>query len=47
MNDKAKHTFPLQGDEIILYQPDETLALRVRVEEYTVWLSQAQLVELF
>ncbi|MDE6247629.1 MAG: virulence RhuM family protein, partial [Muribaculaceae bacterium] len=29
------------------YKPDETLALQVRVEDETVWLSQAQIVELF
>ncbi len=34
-------------NEIILYQPDETLRLDVRVEDETVWLSQAQIVELF
>lgn len=37
----------VNGDEIILYQPDETLALDVRVEDESVWLSQAQMVELF
>lgn len=36
-----------EGNEIILYQPDSTLALDVRVESETVWLTQAQLVELF
>lgn len=34
-------------NEIILYQPDETLTLDVRVEEESVWLSQAQMSELF
>ncbi|MDO4163187.1 MAG: RhuM family protein [Bacteroides sp.] len=33
--------------EIILYQPDETVKLEVRLEEETVWLTQAQIVELF
>lgn len=33
--------------EIILYQPDETVRLEVRVENETVWLTQAQMVELF
>ena len=33
--------------EIILYQPDETVKLEVRLEEETVWLTQAQMVELF
>lgn len=36
-----------QENEIIIYQPDETLALEVRVEGESVWLSQAQIVELF
>ena len=34
-------------NEIILYQPDNSLKLEVRLENETVWLSQAQLVELF
>lgn len=33
--------------EIILYQPNEELKLDVRVEDETVWLSQAQIVNLF
>lgn len=33
--------------EIIMYQPDETIRLEVRVENETVWLSQAQMAELF
>lgn len=36
-----------QENEIIIYQPDETLSLDVRVENESVWLSQAQIVELF
>lgn len=34
-------------NEIILYHPDETLSLDVRVEDESVWLTQAQIVELF
>lgn len=34
-------------NEIILYQPNDTLALDVRVGDETVWLTQAQTVELF
>ena len=34
-------------NEIVLYQPDHTLALDVRVEDESVWLTQAQIVELF
>jgi len=33
--------------EIILYQPDETVRLEVRLENETVWLTQAQMAELF
>ena len=33
--------------EIILYQPNETVSLEVRLDEETVWLSQAQMAELF
>ena len=33
--------------EIILYQPNEMVSLEVRLDEDTVWLSQAQMAELF
>ena len=33
--------------EIILYQPDSEVKLEVRLENETVWLTQAQMVELF
>ena len=33
--------------EIILYQPDETVRLEVRLGEETVWLTQQQMAELF
>ena len=36
-----------ESNEIVLYKPDETLALDVRVEDETVWLTQAQMSELF
>ena len=35
------------ANEIILYQPDDTLTLDVRVEDESVWLTQAQMAELF
>ena len=38
---------PEDGNEIILYQPDSTLSLDVRVENETVWLTQAQMSDLF
>lgn len=42
MNEKDE----LQG-EIILYQPEGSVKLEVRVENETVWLTQAQMAELF
>lgn len=33
--------------EIIVYQPENTLQLEVRMENETVWLTQAQMAELF
>ncbi|MBR5434359.1 MAG: virulence RhuM family protein [Bacteroidales bacterium] len=33
--------------EIILYQPNETVSLEVRLDEETVWLTQQQIAELF
>ena len=36
-----------QQGEIILYQPDETVRLEVRLEGETVWLTQQQIAELF
>ena len=37
---------PAKG-EIVMYQPDETIRLEVRVEDETVWLTQAQIASLF
>lgn len=36
-----------EGNEIILYQPDATLSLDVRVENETVWLNRNQIAVLF
>lgn len=33
--------------QIVLYQPDDTISLEVKLEEDTVWLTQAQMTELF
>ena len=33
--------------EIVMYQPDETIRLEVRVENDTVWLTQQQMADLF
>ena len=34
-------------DEIVLYQPDATIQLEVRLQDETVWLNQQQMAELF
>lgn len=36
-----------QRNEIIVYQPDKTIRLDVRLEGRTVWLTQAQMTDLF
>ena len=36
-----------QQGEIILYQPDESVSMEVRIEDEPVWLTQAQIAELF
>jgi len=36
-----------QSGEVVLYNPDDTIRLEVRMNDETVWLSQAQMVELF
>ena len=36
-----------EPNEIILYQPDDTLALDVRVEDESVWLNRNQIATLF
>lgn len=46
-NTKSKKVNLMEQGEIILYQPDETIKLEVRMEDETVWLTQAQIVELF
>lgn len=33
--------------EIVLYQPDESIRLEVRIEDETVWLTQQQIADLF
>lgn len=38
---------PTQENEIIIYQPNESLSLDVRIEDESVWLTQSQIVELF
>ena len=36
-----------QSGEVVLYNPDDTIRLEVRMNDETVWLSQAQMAELF
>ena len=37
----------IKQGEIVMYQPDETIRLEVRLENDTVWLNRQQLAELF
>ena len=48
MNDKVEKTEGNAG-EIVLYQPDENVRIEVRLDSdmETVWLTQAQMAELF
>ena len=48
MNDKVEKTEGTAG-EIVLYQPDENVRIEVRLDSdmETVWLTQAQMAELF
>ena len=48
MNDNVEKTEGTSG-EIVLYQPDESISIEVRLdsEMETVWLTQAQMAELF
>lgn len=46
--DNIIYTHPLENEsQIVLYQPDESIRLEVKVEGETVWLTQAQMTELF
>ena len=42
-----KQTTAEPKNEIIIYQPNETLRLEVRVDNETIWLSQEQMIALF
>ena len=37
----------MEKGEIVIYQPDRSIQLEVRMESETVWLTQAQMAELF
>ena len=44
---KIMNSIESQKGEIVMYQPDETIRLEVRVEDETVWLTQQQIADLF
>ncbi len=47
MTNNLQHIQDKAHGDIILYQPDETIRLEVRLEDDTVWLNRQQLAELF
>jgi len=47
MQNDTTNQFDFKENEIVLYQPNDTIHLEVRMAEETVWLTQAQLVELY
>ena len=49
MKPESKNTLPtiVEKGEIVLYQPDESIRLEVRIEDETVWLTRLQMAELF
>lgn len=47
MEIKSRKEITAEDSQIVLYQPDETISLEVKLEQDTVWLSQAQMMDLF
>ena len=45
--DSFKNSADNDTGEIIMYQPDETIKLEVRLDNETVWLNRQQMAELF
>ena len=43
----ANDIIPITEAEVVLYQPDDNIRIEVRVEHDSVWLSQAQMGQLF
>ena len=41
------NTTPANNGQIVLYHPNESIRLEVKLEEDTVWLTQSQMTELF
>ena len=46
-NDALQSIQNSSQNEIILYRPNDTISLNVRLENETVWLTQIQIAELF
>ena len=44
---RLNNSISVPKNEIIVYQPNETVRLEVRLQDETVWLSQAQMAQLF
>ena len=44
---RSPYACDIRATEIVMYQPDETIRLEVRVENDTVWLTQQQMADLF
>jgi hypothetical protein len=44
---KGKQAVRMDKGEIVLYQPNDTVLVEVRLEKETVWLTQAQIADLF
>ena len=47
MDNNKTEDLPEPKNEIVVYQPDETIRLAVRLENETVWLTQSKIAELF
>ena len=47
MSNESTDIIPLTEAEVVLYQPDENINLEVRLEDETVWLTTAQMSQLF
>ena len=49
MKPETKKTLPtiVEKGEIVLYQPDESICLEVRLENETIWMTQQQIADLF
>ena len=46
-NENNKIQATTDNSQIVLYQPDESIRLEVKLDQDTVWLTQAQMTELF